>query len=85
MFASDMGWLGPFITRSNIVFDIFFAQYQWNLADSQKLSRVMVLAAHGVERAIANMICAHNIVAMCAASGRSNQEGDIIKRILRLF
>ncbi|MDR0740767.1 MAG: L-lactate permease [Puniceicoccales bacterium] len=80
LFASYVGGLGSFITGSNTVSDILFAQFQWDVAELQKLSRVVILAAQGVGGAMGNMICVHNIVAVCAVLGLSNREGDILKK-----
>jgi lactate permease len=80
LFASYVGGLGSFITGSNTVSDILFAQFQWDVAELQKLSRVIILAAQGVGGAMGNMICVHNIVAVCTVLGLSNREGDILKK-----
>jgi lactate permease len=80
MFASYVGGLGSFITGSNTVSNILFAQFQWDVAELQKLSRVIILAAQGAGGAMGNMICVHNIVAVCAVLGLSNREGDILKK-----
>jgi lactate permease len=80
MFASYVGGLGSFITGSNTVSDILFAQFQWDVAELQKLSRIVILAAQGVGGAMGNMVCVHNIVAVCAVLGLSNREGDILKK-----
>ncbi|MDR0418011.1 MAG: L-lactate permease [Puniceicoccales bacterium] len=80
LFASYVGGLGAFITGSNTVSNILFAQFQWDVAELQKLSRVVILAAQGTGGAMGNMICVHNIVAACAVLGLSNREGDILKK-----
>jgi lactate permease len=80
LFASYVGGLGAFITGSNTVSDILFAQFQWDVAELQKLSRMVILAAQGAGGAMGNMICVHNIVAVCAVLGLSNREGDILKK-----
>ncbi|MDR2371923.1 MAG: L-lactate permease, partial [Puniceicoccales bacterium] len=79
IFASYVGGLGSFITGSNTVSDILFAQFQWDVAELQKLSRIVILAAQAAGGAMGNMICVHNIVAVCAVLGLSNREGDILK------
>jgi lactate permease len=80
LFASYVGGLGSFITGSNTVSNVLFGQFQWNMAELQKLSRVVILAAQAVGGAMGNMICVHNIVAVCAVLGLSNREGDILKK-----
>jgi lactate permease len=80
LFAPSVGGLGALITGSNTVSNILFAQFQWDVAELQKLSRVIILAAQGAGGAMGHMICVHNIVAVCAVLGLSNLEGDIIKK-----
>ncbi|MDR2372054.1 MAG: L-lactate permease, partial [Puniceicoccales bacterium] len=40
----------------------------------------VILAAQAAGGAMGNMICVHNIVAVCAVLGLSNREGDILKK-----
>ncbi|MDR1366630.1 MAG: L-lactate permease [Puniceicoccales bacterium] len=80
MFASYVGGLGAFITGSNTVSNILFAQFQWDVAELQNLSKIVILAAQGAGGAMGHMICIHNIVAVCAVLGLSNREGDILKK-----
>ncbi|MDR1590617.1 MAG: L-lactate permease [Puniceicoccales bacterium] len=80
LFAPYVGGLGAVITGSNTVSNILFAQFQWDVAELQKLSRIVILAAQGAGGAMGHMICVHNIVAVCAVLGLSNLEGDIIKK-----
>ncbi|CAG36806.1 probable L-lactate permease [Desulfotalea psychrophila LSv54] len=80
MFASFVGGLGSFITGSNTVSDLLFAEFQWGVASSLGLPHQIIIAAQGVGGAMGNMICIHNIVAVCAVAGLSGREGAILKR-----
>ncbi|MDR1956264.1 MAG: L-lactate permease [Treponema sp.] len=80
IFASYVGGLGAFITGSNTVSDMLFGLFQWNIAGQLSLSRVVIVAAQGAGGAMGNMICVHNIVAVCTVVGLLNREGDIIKK-----
>jgi lactate permease len=79
-FASFVGGLGAFITGSNTVSDMLFGLFQWDIAGQLHLSRIVIVAAQAVGGAMGNMICVHNIVAVCTVVGLLNREGDIIKK-----
>jgi lactate permease len=80
VFASYVGGLGAFITGSNTVSDMLFGLFQWDIAEKLGLSRIVIVAAQGAGGAMGNMICVHNVVAVCTVVGLSNREGDIIKK-----
>lgn len=80
MFASFVGGLGSFITGSNTVSDLLFAEFQWGMASQLALPHQIIVAAQVVGGAMGNMICIHNIVAVCAVVGLSGMEGPIIRR-----
>ncbi|MDR0440106.1 MAG: L-lactate permease [Candidatus Accumulibacter sp.] len=80
MFASYVGGLGAFITGSNTVSDMLFGMFQWDIAGQLGLSRTVIVAAQAAGGAMGNMICIHNIVAVCTVVGLLNREGDILKR-----
>ena len=79
--ASYVGGLGAFITGSNTVSDLLFAQFQWDMATQLKLSKEIIVAAQAVGGGMGNMICIHNVVAVCAVVGLSGSEGMIIKAL----
>jgi lactate permease len=85
MFAAYVGGLGAFITGSNTVSNVLFAQFQWDMAELQNLSRIVILAAQGAGGAMGSMICVHNIVAVNTVVGLFNREGDILKRTFLPF
>ena len=75
-----MGGLGAFITGSNTVSDLLFAEFQWGVAQQLELPRQIIVAAQVAGGAAGNMICIHNIVAVCAVTGLIGREGMILKR-----
>lgn len=81
--ASYVGGLGAFITGSNTVSDMLFANFQWNVATAlgyTPLQHFVIVAAQGVGGAMGNMICIHNIVSVCAVLGMIGHEGSILRR-----
>ena len=83
--ASFIGGLGSFITGSNTVSDLLFAEFQWGVATELALSRTITVAAQAVGGAMGNMVCIHNIVAVCAVVGLSGREGIILRRTVWPF
>ncbi len=80
MLASYVGGLGAFITGSNTVSDLLFAEFQWNTAAVLNMPRQLIVAAQAVGGAMGNMICVHNIVAVCAVVGLAGKEGMVLKK-----
>lgn len=85
MIASFVGGLGSFITGSNTVSDLLFAEFQWGVAAQLDLPRQIIVAAQVAGGAMGNMVCIHNIVAVCAVVGLSGMEGTILKRTVWPF
>ena len=85
MFASFVGGLGAFITGSNTVSDLLFAEFQWGVASQLELPRQLIVAAQVAGGAMGNMICIHNIVAACAVVGLAGREGTILKKTVWPF
>ena len=86
--ASYVGGLGAFITGSNTVSDMLFANFQWDMARTLGYTvpqHFIIVAAQGVGGAMGNMICIHNIVAACAVLGLIGKEGDILRRTVSPF
>lgn len=80
MFASFVGGLGAFITGSNTVSNLLFAEFQYGMATQLDLPRQIIVAAQVAGGAMGNMVCIHNIVAVCAVVGLSDREGAILRR-----
>ncbi len=85
MFASYVGGLGAFITGSNTVSDLLFAEFQWGVAAQLELPRQIIVAAQAAGGAMGNMICIHNIVAVCAVVGLAGKEGMILRKTVWPF
>ena len=86
--ASYVGGLGAFITGSNTVSDMLFANFQWDMSQTLKYTvdqTLVIIAAQGAGGAMGNMVCVHNIVAACAVTGLIGKEGDILRRTFMPF
>lgn len=80
---SFIGGLGSFITGSNTVSDMLFANFQWDAATALGYNaeqHFVAVAAQGVGGAMGNMICIHNIVSACAVLGLIGREGQILRK-----
>jgi lactate permease len=82
LFASFIGAFGTFMAGSNTVSNMLFSLFQFSIADNLDISRTIVVSLQNVGGAIGNMICIHNIIAVCATVGLVGVEGVIIKRNL---
>ncbi|MFP4084752.1 MAG: L-lactate permease [Desulfonatronovibrio sp.] len=80
MFAGFVGGLGSFITGSNTVSNLLFAEFQWGMASQLDLPHQIIVAAQAVGGGFGNMVCIHNIVAVCAVVGLSGKEGLILRK-----
>jgi len=79
-FAPFIGALGSFITGSNTVSDLLFAQFQYGIAGTLSLPHQIIVSLQAVGGAMGNMVCIHNIVAASATVGLVGMEGLILKR-----
>jgi len=77
-----VGALGAFIAGSNTVSNMLFSLFQYSIAESLGISRIIIVSLQNVGGALGNMICVHNIVAACATVGLVGVEGLLIKRNL---
>lgn len=80
---SFIGGLGSFITGSNTVSDMLFANFQWDAATALNYTpnqHFVAVAMQGVGGAMGNMICIHNIVSACAVLGMIGHEGQILRK-----
>lgn len=83
MLISFIGGLGAFITGSNTVSDMLFANFQWDAATALNYTanqHFVAVAMQGVGGAMGNMICIHNIVSACAVLGLIGHEGQILRK-----
>jgi len=81
-FAPFIGALGSFITGSNTVSDLLFADFQYNVAQTLHLPVQIIVALQAVGGAMGNMVCIHNIVAASATVGLVGLEGLILRRTI---
>lgn len=78
-----IGGLGAFITGSNTVSDMLFANFQWDAATALGYTanqHFVAVASQGVGGAMGNMICIHSIVSVCAVLGLVGREGQILRK-----
>ena len=77
--APLIGVLGAFMSGSNTVSNTLFASIQFETASILGISQVLIVALQAMGGAIGNMICVHNIVAVCATTGTVGNEGRLIR------
>jgi lactate permease len=77
--APFIGILGAFMTGSNTASNILFATFQYEVAASAGLSKVIVVALQIIGGAAGNMVCVHNVVAASTTVGLIGREGKIIR------
>jgi lactate permease len=77
--APFIGILGAFMTGSNTVSNVLFSSFQYEVAASAGLSKVIVVALQSIGGAAGNMICVHNVVAASTTVGVLGKEGRIIR------
>lgn len=82
MLAVFVGILGAYMSGSNTVSNILFGGFQFEIANAVGLPRTIILALQNVGGAVGNMICVHNVVAVCTTCGILGQEGDVIRKNL---
>ncbi len=79
MVAPFVGVLGTFMTGSNTVSNVLFSGFQYEVAATAGISRVVVLGLQVAGGAAGNMICVHNVVAASTTVGVVGEEGRIIR------
>jgi len=82
MLAVFVGILGAYMSGSNTVSNILFGGFQFEIANATGLPKTIILALQNVGGAVGNMICVHNVVAVCTTCGILGQEGDVIRKNL---
>jgi len=78
--AVFLGALGSFFTGSATISNLTFGPIQDTIAAELGVSRTTILALQSVGGAMGNMVCIHNIVAVCSVLGLHQQEGAILRR-----
>jgi len=79
-FAPFLGALGSFFSGSTTVSNLAFGAIQQSIALDTGADSSTLLALQCAGAAMGNMICIHNIVAVCAVLGLVNKEGEILKK-----
>lgn len=80
--APFLGALGSFITGSATVSTLTFSPIQANIAQAIGADMYTVLGAQVIGAAAGNMICVHNVVAVCAVVNMPGKEGSVISKTL---
>jgi lactate permease len=78
--AVYLGALGSFFAGSNTVSNLTFGSIQHATASELGLSHSTILSLQSVGGAMGNMVCIHNIVAVCSILGLQNAEGGILRK-----
>ena len=74
-----IGVLGAFMSGSTTVSNTLFAGLQFETASILSMPQVLIVALQNNGGAIGNMICVNKVVATCATTGTSGNEGAIIR------
>ncbi|MFC2068518.1 L-lactate permease [Chloroflexota bacterium] len=77
-----VGILGAYMAGSNTVSNIMMVGFQYETAVLLNVPRTIIVALQVVGGAVGNMICVHNVVAVCATIGIIGKEGSVIRRNL---
>ncbi len=77
-----VGILGAYMAGSNTVSNIMMVGFQYETAALLNIPRTIIVALQDIGGAVGNMICVHNVVAVCATVGIIGQEGSVIRRNL---
>jgi len=80
--AVFVGILGAYMAGSNTVSNILFGGFQFEIANFVGLPRTIIVALQNVGGAVGNMICVHNVVAVCTTCGILGREGEVIRKNL---
>jgi len=68
------------MSGSNTTSNILFGSFQYEVAGNLGISHTIILGLQAVGGAIGNMVCVHNVVAVCTTVGILGVEGKIIRR-----
>ena len=83
--APFLGALGSFFSGSTTISNLTFGAIQASIANEPCLPKTLLLALQCAGGSMGNMVCIHNIVAVCAVLGLTNQEGRILKMVFPLL
>ena len=77
-----IGVLGSYVAGSNTVSNIMMVGFQYETAQLINVPKTILVALQDIGGAVGNMICVHNVVAICATVGIIGKEGSVIRRNL---
>lgn len=80
--APLLGAVGSFFSGSTTISNLTFGAIQASIAEGTGVPVSLMLALQLSGAAMGNMLCIHNIVAVCAVLSLSNAEGAILKKAL---
>ena len=75
-----IGAFGAFVTGTALGSNLMFNPMHVEAAKSLGARFVPIVAAQHIGGGIGNMVCIHNIVAVCATVGIIGQEADVLKK-----
>lgn len=78
-----LGWIGVFMTGSVVNNNILFSPIQVSAANALDISAPMLVSANTVGGAVAKSVSPASIVVAAAAIGKTGQEGEIMKLVLK--
>lgn len=81
-FSPFLGAVGSFFSGSTTISNLTFGAIQVSIAEETGVPVPFMLALQLSGAAMGNMLCIHNIVAVCAVLSLVNSEGAIVKRAL---
>lgn len=84
-FAPFLGALGSFFSGSTTVSNLTFGAIQASIAEQSDLSTTLLLSLQASGGSMGNMVCIHNIVAVCAVLGLRNIEGKILRKVFPIL
>lgn len=82
--AVFLGALGAFFAGSCTISNLTFGSIQASVAAQTGMNLPLALSLQSVGGAMGNMICIHNIVAVCAVLGLQKNEGPILRKTFLL-
>ena len=82
MISPFVGVLGAYMAGSNTVSNIMMVGFQYETAVLLNIPKTIIVALQDIGGAVGNMICVHNVVAVCATVGIIGKEGSVIRRNL---
>ncbi|MFH1574610.1 MAG: L-lactate permease [Acidobacteriota bacterium] len=80
-FAALLGWLGVALTGSDTSSNVLFGSLQKITAEQLGLNPILITASNSTGGVMGKMLAAQSIVVATAATGRSGEEGRILRYV----